>query len=461
MNTSYNYLEVTQPIGTFYLCSIPALKLLKMVEAVSRADNPNGVQREQSSKRKREIAEYCSDPDAVFPTPIVVSVYPDKGVSIDSEQKIIIIPENETIGDVIDGQHRLWGIKESSDAVLFELPVVFMFDLTIEEKAYVFSTVNSNQTKVNPSLIYDLFDISTTRSPMRTAHLIARTMNSDKDSPFYNRLKMLGYRDETQENATLSQGTFSKSIVQLISAKPDEDARLLKKGIPLKEGSRDRLPFRQYFIQEKDAVIAKIILNCFSAVKNVFREEWMNPKDNILWKTTGFRGIIRTLPYICSLGFKESDLSQEFFERNFYIFKRMLESANISLTKSSFGGGGEQVQRKFSNLLISSIQKGIEHHDSTSFKSDIDSFIESIVDVSRYELYDIAKALSSDSPSYDTVNVNIDNGGNITISHAYSGVSILIKKDDIASSLKHLEQKYMDGMDADSWLGFKEATEKE
>ncbi len=458
MSAAYNYLEVTQPIGTFYLCSIPALKLLNMVEAVSRAENPNGVQREQSSKRKKEIADYCSDPDAVFPTPIVVSVYPNSGVSIDTHEKRIKIPDNIIIGDVIDGQHRLWGIKESSDATLFDLPVVFMFDLTVEEKAYVFSTINSNQTKVNPSLIYDLFDISTTRSPMKTAHLIARTMNSDKESPFYNRLKMLGRQEKNQENATLSQGTFAKSIVQLISIKPDEDARLLKKGISIRENSK--LPFRHYFIQEKDAIIAKIILNCFNALKSVFEEEWMNPKENILWKTTGFRGIMRTLPYICSIGFKEADLSQNFFERNFYIFKKALERDNISLTKSSFGGGGEQVQRKFANLLINSITANLESPDIDS-KKNIDEFLDSVNDVSKYEIYDIAKALSTGSAPFDTVSVNKDSEGNLTISHAYSGISYFIKKDALCFVLKHLEQKYMDGMDPDSWLGFREAIDKE
>ena len=108
-----------------------------------------------------------------------------------------------------------------------------MFDLTIEEKAYVFSTINSNQTKVPPSLIFDLFDVSNLRSPNKTVHHIARVMNCSVESPFYNRLKMLGKKEQSQKNATLSQGTFAKTILMLISKDPNEDARLIKRGLKL------------------------------------------------------------------------------------------------------------------------------------------------------------------------------------------------------------------------------------
>lgn len=81
---------------------------------------------------------------------------------------------------------------KSKRAVDFNLPVVLMFNLTMEEKAYVFSIINSTQTKVSMSLIYDLFDLSKTRSFQKTAHEIARSLNKMNNSPFFNRLKMLG-----------------------------------------------------------------------------------------------------------------------------------------------------------------------------------------------------------------------------------------------------------------------------
>lgn len=348
-----NYIEVRQPIGTFYLCSIPAEKLLKVVEVVPRGGSKDGIQRELSSRRIKEIGEYCSDPDAVFPTPIVISVYDGANVTIDYNCHTISFSDNRIIGQVIDGQHRLWGIEQSDNQHEFELPVVLMFGLTIEEKAYVFSTINSNQTKVNLSLIYDLFGVSKMRSPQKTAHEIARVMNYNVDSPFYNRLKMLGKKEMDQEHATLSQGTFATSILQLITKNPEKDRLYIKRGYQLEFD--ERCPFRQYFIEERDEVIIKILFNCFNALKEVFREEWETPELYILWKTTGFKGIIYAMPYLYEIGIDKRNLSQSFFTDCFERFRKRLHEQDVRLTSESFPGGGEQNQRKFANYIIDSL----------------------------------------------------------------------------------------------------------
>lgn len=282
----YNYIEVTQPIGTFYLCSIPAVTLLNVLDVVPRSSSNAGVQRDPSLKRIKEIGEYCTDPDAVFPTPIVISINEDAHVYIDEQSQTIDIPDDEIIGEIIDGQHRLWGIKTAPNKEKFHLPVVMMFDLSVEEKAYIFSTINSNQQKVDPSLIYDLFDVSKERSPQKTVHEIARVMNYNEGSPFYNRLKMLGKKELNQNNATLSQGTFAKSIVELITKDAKKDRLYIKQGKELMPDKK--LPFRQYFIDGKDEIITKIIFNCFNALRIVFPYEWDNPKDNILGKPRAF-----------------------------------------------------------------------------------------------------------------------------------------------------------------------------
>ena len=284
-NKTVQYISITQPIGTFYLCSIPAMDLLKIVDVDRRSTtNDAGIQREKNGSRVAAIGQYCSDPDAVFPTPIVVSVHNPDMLVLDESKGTISYPDDHIIiGSVLDGQHRLWGINESEYRNKFNLPVVFMFGLTTEEEAYIFATINSNQTKVPVSLIYDLFENSQYHSPQKVAHYVARMMNSQPDSPFYNRLKMLGKKESGQDNATLSQGTFAKAITELISKKPNDDILKVKKKEPLEPD--DSLPFRKYYIEEKDVVIAKILFNCFNALKNVFENEWNNPQKYILWKT--------------------------------------------------------------------------------------------------------------------------------------------------------------------------------
>lgn len=455
-----NYLEIQQPIGTFYMAVFPAETLLKIVEVRPRTIQGEGIQREKSTSRIKAVSEFCSDPDAIFPTPIIISVDKNAQVKLNEDNKTITITEDSIIGEVIDGQHRLWGIDRSTNVKDFTLPVVFMFDLTMEEKAYIFSTINSNQVTVNKSLIYELFDVSTSRSPQKTVHQIARALNYDPNSPFYNRLKMLGKKEKQQTEATLSQATFAKSLMMLISRYPDQDARTIKRGEKLAQD--DRFPFRKYFIEDKDEVISKIISNCFNALKTIFTEEWKNPNKNILWKTTGFRAVMYSLPSIIRKGVRESQLTQEFFETCFKAFNMKLQTDNLKLTSESFPGGGEQNQKKLASILCDSIAHiNIDDYNSHRIITySIQDFLNEIGEPDRYELFDIAYALVGNDAPYQTIRVNIKDNGEIELTHVYTDASIGVKSNEVEKYLKYLEQNYMRGMDADSWLGYEEALEK-
>lgn len=344
------YIEINQPIGSFYFTKFNASDLVKIVDVTPRSADPKAIQRDDSKERISEIADYCSDPDATFPTPIIVSV--NENVIIKDENNHFIIDSQEKIGEVIDGQHRLKGILKSNHIEKFELPVVLMFNLTEEEKAYVFSIINSKQTKVSMSLIYDLFALSKNRSPQKTAHEIARTLNKSIESPLHNRLKMLGKRNESQNLATLSQGTFVKYLMRLFSKKPDIDLRKVKKNEPLEHIKS--LPIREYFISEDDQVILKILLNLFNALKEVFPQHWENPYDNILWKTTGYGAIIKSFNSIYELGDKHNDLSKNHFIKCFESLKLNLNKKDIKLTSEYFPSN-EQQQSKLSKLIIESL----------------------------------------------------------------------------------------------------------
>src|SRR5205085_2676335 len=105
-------------------------------------------------------------------------------------------------------------------AANFELPVVFMLDMEPQDRAYVFSIINSKQTPVSSSLIFDLFGLAQYRSPRRTCHEIARALNAKEGGPFFQTLKMLGQK--TLPTQSLTQGSFSKYLLKLISRTPDE-----------------------------------------------------------------------------------------------------------------------------------------------------------------------------------------------------------------------------------------------
>lgn len=345
-----SYIKVTQPIGTFYITSMKASTLAKIAIVERRDENPNAVQREQSAKRIKEIAKYCGDSDATFPTPIIIAV--NENADIELGEHTLKFEGNKIIGEVIDGQHRLEGIKASNNINDFELPVVLMFNLYPEEKAYVFSIINSKQTRVNMSLIYDLFALSTKRSPYKTCHETARALNKEPESPLHNRLKMLGKKAEGQELASLSQGTFIKYMLELISKKPDDDTRNLKNEIALERD--ERCVLRDYFIKEKDEIIYKILLNLYSGVREAFSVEWDNPDEYIISKPIGFGAVIKAFPVIYKKGISENKLSQEFFKDVFESFKLSIEQQNIQLTSEHFGSN-EQARTKLSKLIIESI----------------------------------------------------------------------------------------------------------
>ena len=338
------YLSVKQPIGDFYIISLEASILVKIADATARGEHPDAVQREQSKNRIKEISEYCSDTDATFPTPVIVAVDLSSNVSIDEDY--ICFDENDIIGDVIDGQHRLEGLKKSSYINDFQLPVVFMFNIEPYQKAYVFSIINSKQTRVNMSLIYDLFALSKTRSPYKTCHEIVRALNKESKSPFNRRLKMLGIKEQGQERASLSQGTFIKYFLELLTKNPDKDSRDIKREISLEDN--DNLPLRRYFISDNDAVIHKIMLNLFSAVEKVFNTEWNDPNEYILSKPIGFGSIIKIFPEIFKVGHKKGDLSQEFFEE---VFRKIRSNIKKDITSENYGSN-EQARSKLAADLL-------------------------------------------------------------------------------------------------------------
>ena len=153
------------------------------------------------------------------------------------------------IAQIIDGQHRLLGLQKAIDdnplfsdnlKEDFELPVTIYVDMDIENQSMVFATINKAQTKVNKSLVYDLYDLANTRSPYRTAHNIVRVLNENNKSPLKNKIKMLGVADDNL-NETIAQATIVECIVKYISKNGLKDRDDLKRKVRLEIGNDKKL----------------------------------------------------------------------------------------------------------------------------------------------------------------------------------------------------------------------------
>ena len=339
-------IQINQPIGTFYITKLSAKELIRCT-TIKRRESGLGVQRPLNIKKVRNVELYCEDPDATFPTPIIIAAESKK---VELYEDNIKFNEDEIIGEIIDGQHRVEGLRYSNEIDKFELPVIIMLDLDISEKAYIFSIINSNQTTVPKSLIYDLFDLDDKRNVYKVAHDIARALNSDIESAFYRKLKMLGKKENSE--SSLSQGTFVTYLIKLYSKNPDEDNILLKKGRKLEPDNK--LVLRNYFINNKDEVMYKILRNYFNSVKYVFYDEWNNPEKYILSKSTGYGGLIKIFPYIFKIGIRRKTLNEVFFKEIFNTIKDTFNKENIELTSDQFPSnevGQKQLASKMEECL--------------------------------------------------------------------------------------------------------------
>ncbi|HMS39839.1 MAG TPA: DGQHR domain-containing protein [Pyrinomonadaceae bacterium] len=375
MNNMQDYieikcLEVKQPIGLFYVGVIKWSDLLlitrKDLERVKREEEGVvgyfGIQRSLSKARLKEISEYVSFVDASFPSSIVISL---DGLAYDKEtdkfNKNIISFQNDTlrlrndgkVAKIIDGQHRLFGLEKYildnplyKEQLEFDLIITVFIDIDEELESMIFSTINKAQTKVNKSLVYDLYELAKTRSPQRTAHNVVKLLDEETDSPLFEMINRLGKADDA-ERETITQATLVERILDYISNNPANDRNTLMKGKSLdlvKGKDLERRFFRNWFITNEEEKIAELVWNYFSAIKNRWGTAWTN--QSILVKSTGVIAFMRfLLPIVKEFGTEKVISEDE--------FSTILKTINIEDTdfnKDKYIPGGVGISTLFNEL---------------------------------------------------------------------------------------------------------------
>ncbi|WP_426386946.1 DGQHR domain-containing protein [Sphingobium sp. R-21] len=320
---SVSAIRIRQPIGDIYVGSIPAKTLVEITDFDIRAlvtergiDSYLGIQRELDTKRVKEIAQYVRGSDATFPTAVVLAV-PEKCVTIempcpDDDRFVRLTLSNfPTDGDeddtvffrhiarVIDGQHRIKGLEGYAKDD-FDVNVSIFIDADIADQAAVFSTVNLAQTKVNRSLVYDLFELSKSRSPEKTCHSVVVALESTDQSPFFRKIKRLGKSTPGRYTETLSQATVVAGILQYICKDKLQiisDRQIGRRGgsfPPASADDADRLVLRPFFIEDRDVDLTNLLWNYFEAVSNKWSDAWkLNATGCMLNRTNGYDGLMK------------------------------------------------------------------------------------------------------------------------------------------------------------------------
>ncbi len=308
-------IRVTQPIGDFYIASIDSAQLreityydVRELSSNREIDEYLGIQRKVSPKRVKEIGKYVNTVDACFPTSVILAVRAECA-TFDEERRVLKLhnvlngPERidrTQIARVLDGQHRIEGLADLEPGhPPFQVNVSIFVEMDIESQAYIFSVVNLAQTKVNKSLVYDLFEYSRSRSPQKTAHTIAVALDRAESSPFYHRIKRLGVATDGRFTETLTQATFVEGLLPYLTSDPTKDRDIyLRGGKPILATADElrKIIFRNMFLEGRDMDIADNVFNFFVAAKLQWPIAWSGAGDrSMLNKTNGFKALIRLL----------------------------------------------------------------------------------------------------------------------------------------------------------------------
>lgn len=168
-------ISISQPIGEFFLCSIPAEILLKVTYSIPAQMTRDkgmfsgifGNQRVKLKQRGKQIGAYIDETNSTFPNTIILSAnyHKDGSYSEDKDHRwnaekgddgcyVLTIPLDEPLASIIDGQHRLEGFRyaEKPDRLNMGLPCAVYINLPREYQARIFATININQKRVDKSL---------------------------------------------------------------------------------------------------------------------------------------------------------------------------------------------------------------------------------------------------------------------------------------------------------------------
>lgn len=314
MDKDSNYLElpalkVNQPLGEFFVISIPAKELLNIsfsepMKYIDGSGNVKGSQRKKDEKRLKEIAQYIESVEMAFPNSIILAAnYTEKGsisnikeerwkIQNDSCGYKLIIPKNIPLAAIIDGQHRLNAFAYVNKQERFndlQLLCSVYFDLPNSYQAFLFATINSNQKKVDRSLALEQFGYNVEDesekawTPEKLAVFLSRKLNTEKNiSPFYNHIKVapMGVENlfdgKEQESWVVSTATIVDGICSLITSNPKRDRILMQqqsiflgRNRSLVKEIKDLSPLRTLYLELRDQTLYDVIISYFNSVENL------------------------------------------------------------------------------------------------------------------------------------------------------------------------------------------------
>lgn len=350
-----NAIIARQPIGDIYVTTIDPQVLLQMSivdrRRIEDDEEVIGIQRELKEEKVKQIKKYLSTNKATFPNSIILNT--EEKYIVHKNENTIELEINENTFSIIDGQHRVEGFRDNP-IYNFDLIISIFIALKSDEQAEIFTTINSQQTKVDPSHNLNLELESKVYTPIKMMIELAQSFNYDKESPWYNNIKLL----RNSSNGILSLSAFVKPLNSLTFS--DNDYYLIKN--ELNKNTKEfpnfslinydpkRFIFWNFYKAKDFNSVYKILYNYFKALSVVLEKDWLN-ENSLLSKTTGYNAIIKLFKDLYIEGIKSNNLTYDFF------FQKIspLSVMNGTITSENFGASGF----KASNDLYLEMKKNI------------------------------------------------------------------------------------------------------
>lgn len=191
LKTSFNGIDVfTQPM------KVKDILLISYVAVRGRDSEEGSIQRVLGTQRVKQIREYVLQGKNFFNTFILN--WNETKHKLNFENGKIEIPIVPNSAQVIDGQHRLAGLRAAFeiDQSVGERSILvsFTIGLSTKDAAQIFLNINTEQKPVPKSLIYDLFGIveSDKEHAINRSRDIASFLNDNEESPYYKLVKFPG-----------------------------------------------------------------------------------------------------------------------------------------------------------------------------------------------------------------------------------------------------------------------------
>lgn len=374
--TIIKYIPVRQKNFLFYSSVIDIKDLLSLTEIVERKsihyekiemdifDLENsirevnelklnaGIQRELIPDKLSQIADYLKEENGIFPNSIILNIS-DKLELVSFNSTEIVIPfDTSIIITAIDGQHRLMGFKKYLEKYnideKFEVPITIFYNLELDFQAYIFSIINSKQTKINKSLLYDLLALTKKDvDDFKLCHEIATWLQTNEKSVLKGNFKMLG-----KGNGWLSQAAFIDYLMPSIH-----------------DSKRKKVPpiFLPYLKAKQYFKIAYFINDYFDELINVYKSEFYS--DEYIFRTSFTFGLfMKLLPFVF---IHSIDNTLEYDKKKILEIFTIIKMNNIDFRKGGENSGVGSIGKQ--NQLLNHIIKVLEK-ENLDFKAEFEKF---------------------------------------------------------------------------------------